>query len=246
LYNTFIENHVDWKAYYENINEEYMKVLGNGFEEVYQENISLEIIRDVVRDKLYQSYPTLFPKGQNGASVSELALKVLASNTLDGISNLYCSTCDQYEPEVDCNIGSVFNIAPYKVPSTQYFISKLKIPQNERCCECLAKFKKYLTYNEPPKLLILEYPYTSTKTSHKVKIKVNNTTTLLYLKGIIYYRENHFTSRIISKDGTIWFNDGISTGGKSFEEGHLSTITDKNLRKCKGKDLVLAVYACNL
>jgi hypothetical protein len=35
-----------------------MKVLGNGFEE-YQENVSLEIIRDVVRDKLYQSYPTL-------------------------------------------------------------------------------------------------------------------------------------------------------------------------------------------
>ena len=64
---------------YENINEQYMKVLGNGFEEVYQENISLEIIRDVVRDKLYQSYPTLFSKGQNGASVSELAFKVLTS-----------------------------------------------------------------------------------------------------------------------------------------------------------------------
>jgi hypothetical protein len=45
LYNTFIENHADWKIYYENINEQYMKVLGNGFEEVYQENISLEIIR---------------------------------------------------------------------------------------------------------------------------------------------------------------------------------------------------------
>jgi hypothetical protein len=34
-----------------------MKVLGNGFEEVYQENLSLEVIRDVVQDK---SYPTLF------------------------------------------------------------------------------------------------------------------------------------------------------------------------------------------
>ena len=69
---------------------------------------------------------------------------------------------------------------------------------------------------------------------------------MLYLKGIIYYGENHFTSRIISKDGKIWFNDGITTRGKSIEEGHLSTITDKNLRKFKGKDLVLAVYAYNL
>src|SRR5437016_8932770 len=82
LYNTFLENHADWTIYYENINEEYMKVLGNGFGGVYRDNISLENIRDVVRDKLYQSYPTLFPKGQNGASVSELAFKMLASNTL--------------------------------------------------------------------------------------------------------------------------------------------------------------------
>jgi hypothetical protein len=35
LYNIFVENHADWTVYYENINEEYMKLLGNGFEEVY-------------------------------------------------------------------------------------------------------------------------------------------------------------------------------------------------------------------
>ena len=95
----------------------------------------------------------------------------------------------------------------------------------------------------PLKLLILEYPYTTTKTSHKIKIKV---TTLLYLKEIVYYGENHFTSRIISKDGKIWFNDRITTGVKGIEEGHLYEMTDKNLRKCKGKDFVLAIYACNL
>ena len=43
LYNTFIENYADWTIYYENINEEYMKVLSNGFGEVYQESISLEL-----------------------------------------------------------------------------------------------------------------------------------------------------------------------------------------------------------
>ena len=64
---------------------------------------------------------------------------------------------------------------PYKVPSTNYFILKINIPQNERCCECLTKLKYYLTYNEPPKLLILEYPYTTIKTSYKIKIKVNDT-----------------------------------------------------------------------
>ena len=133
---------------------------------------------------------------------------MLASYTLDGISNLYCSTCDQYGPGIDYNIGCVFDITPFKVPSNQNFILELKFPQNERCGECFTKIKNYLTYNEPPKLVILKYPYTSIKTSHKIKIKVNNTTTLSYLKEKVYYGENHFTSRIISKDGKIWFNDG--------------------------------------
>ena len=110
----------------------------------------------------------------------------------------------------------------------------------------MTKLKNFLTYNELPKLLILKYPYTKIKTSHKIKIKINNTNTLLYLKGIVYYGGNHFTCRIISKDGKIWFNDGITTGGRSIEEGHLSTMSDKNLRRCKGKDLALTVYACNL
>ena len=107
LYNTFIKNHVDWTIYYKNINEEYMNLLGNSFEEVYQENISLESIRDCVQDKLFQSYPTLFPKGQKGASVSELAFKLLILNTLDEISNLYWSTYDQYESKIDYNIVNV-------------------------------------------------------------------------------------------------------------------------------------------
>ena len=246
LYNVFIEDHVNWKTYYENINEEYMKVLVDGFEKVYQKNTSLEIIRDIVRDNLYQSYPASFPKGRNSASVSELAFKMFASNAFDGVSELYCSKCDQYEPEIDCRIGQVLNIESCKVPSTQYCISQLMIPQNQRCTECFTRLEKCLTYNEPPKLLVLEYPYSNIKTSHKIKIKVNNNITFLYLKGIIYHGENHFTSRIISKDGKIWFNDGITTGGKSIEEGHLSTMSDKDLKKCKDKNFVLAIYACNI
>jgi hypothetical protein len=50
--------------------------------------------------------------------------------------------------------------------------------------------------------------------SFKKKIKDNNMTALLYLKGIVYHGENHFTSRIITKDGKIWFNDGLQLEAK--------------------------------
>ena len=59
----------------------------------------------------------------------------------------------------------------------------------------------------------------------------------------MYHGQNHFTSRIIDSDGTIWYNDGMESGGQSIEDSHLSTITDGNLRKYNGKNLVLAIYA---
>ena len=33
---------------------------------------------------------------------------------------------------------------------------------------------------------------------------------IIYLKGIVYYMKNHFTSRIIFKDREIWFNENYS------------------------------------
>jgi hypothetical protein len=125
------------------------------------------------------------------------------SHVSDGVSELYCSKCDQYEPEIDYTIGQVLNIESCKVSSTQHCISQLMIPQNQRCNECFTRLQNCLSYNEPPKLLILEYPHTNIKTNHNIKIKINNHITLLHLKGIVYHGENHFTSRIISRDGRI-------------------------------------------
>jgi len=86
-------------------------------------------------------------------------------------------------------------------------------------------------------LLVGCFCFILTKTSHKIGIGVNNTTTLLYLKGIINYGGNHFTSIIISKDGKIWFNDGNTTGGKIIKKHHLFTMTEKALENIKAKIL---------
>jgi len=43
--------------------------------------------------------------------------------------------------------------------------------------------------------------------------------------------------------GTIWYNDGMTTGNNSIEDGHLSTMSYEELKTCNGKILVLAIYA---
>ena len=96
---------------------------------------------------------------------------------------------------------------------------------------------------EVPKLLILEYPFTNIRTSHKIKVKAENNSSILGLRGTVYHGDNHFTSRFISSNGTIWYHDGITTGRQCVEERNLCMTNSEYFIRCKEKDFVFAVYA---
>jgi hypothetical protein len=66
---------------------------------------------------------------------------------------------------------------------------------------------------------------------------------VLSFRGIIYHGNNHFCSRIISPDGTIWYNDGMTTEKNSVKNGHLLTMSQEKLKFCNKKAPALAVYA---
>ena len=60
------------------------------------------------------------------------------------------------------------------------------------------------------------------------------------LSGIIYYNEDHFTSRIVKPDGSTWYHDGVSTKTRTLYEGNINYIEDiENTRK---KKAVAAIY----
>ena len=112
-----------------------------------------------------------------------------------------------------------------------------------KCSECESNLMKHKYYTEVPKLMVFEYPNQKIATSHKITFKSNGDTTVLHLRGIVYHGSNHFTSRIISSEGDIWFHDGIATGKSCEDDGHLSTTSNQDLKSCKGRQLVLAIYA---
>ncbi|TFK53321.1 hypothetical protein OE88DRAFT_1597776, partial [Heliocybe sulcata] len=64
-----------------------------------------------------------------------------------------------------------------------------------------------------------------------------------HLKGIVYFGEYHFTSCLISKDGEIWFNDGMTTGRECLKEGNMKDTELNTLLSCNGKTASLAIYA---
>jgi hypothetical protein len=77
-----------------------------------------------------------------------------------------------------------------------------------------------------------------------VRIKSQNgKNTVLNLRGLIYYKNFHFTCRVVDLDGKIWYNDGKSMGRSSTIDGTLQSITEDSIWSQGEQSLVAAMYA---
>ncbi|KII82619.1 hypothetical protein PLICRDRAFT_106497 [Plicaturopsis crispa FD-325 SS-3] len=94
-----------------------------------------------------------------------------------------------------------------------------------------------------PHLIAINLFNCNTNPAKFIKLPVANKDVTLRLRGLIYHGEFHFTSRIITRDGKLWFYDGVTTGGTANLEGFIENISERELRECKGRKIVLAVYA---
>jgi hypothetical protein len=81
------------------------------------------------------------------------------------------------------------------------------------------------------------------KLSRNIKFVENGKTTVLALRGMIYHGGYHFTSRIVSSDGNVWFHDGMTTAHTTALDGSIDDLGSQELLICTGKKLVLAIYA---
>ena len=98
-------------------------------------------------------------------------------------------------------------------------------------------------FKETPNILAFGIESSDIKVSSKIKYVNGDQRTVLKLRGLIYFGDIHFTSRIISDDGTIWYHDVMVTGGTTVLDGRLDEMTPKALLTCRGKKLEIALYA---
>ena len=76
-----------------------------------------------------------------------------------------------------------------------------------------------------------------------LKFIVDGKSVTLYLRGIIYLGAFHFTSRIISVKGNMWYHDRITTGRRCVNDGHLQIVSNEALTNCVERKSVLIIYA---
>ncbi len=191
----------------------------------------MEVARDEVRQLLHEAYPDMFPMGQTGTSVGDLAFKMLESDTKITNSQYVCMECGKASGyKWDKRIGYKLD-AGYGTPSSIVkWIAKLENQTRKKCSDCSCNMVKQVSYRETPKLLVFEYPEFEIATDHKIKVGESHT---LYLRGIVYHGHDHFVSRIIAPEGNMWYHDGISTGNHCINDGYLDVTNSETLRYCQ-------------
>jgi predicted RNA-binding Zn-ribbon protein involved in translation (DUF1610 family) len=208
LYHVWVLNPEKWTENFRQIDDQYLGLLASGFHQALREEISLELTRDKVRQVLHEEYPDMFPMGQIGTSVGDLAFKMLWPDNHIAQSQYRCPECGRTSAsEWDNKFGSKLDADCDTPSSIMGWIAKLENVSNKKCPDCLHNMVKKVSYNVLPNILVLEYPELDIKTNHKIKLQsADGESKMLYLRGIVYHGQNHFVSRIITPEGNMWFH----------------------------------------
>jgi hypothetical protein len=95
-------------------------------------------------------------------------------------------------------------------------------------------------FEDTPAVIAFDMSQYQTSLLESIVITTVNGDCMTYkLRGVLYYQDNHFTSRFISKSGRVWFHDGILTGKQMVPEG---SIGDTELGTCRSGIAICAIY----
>ena len=221
---------------------EFMLELCGQFDQVILGNRTLEEARDNMRIKLYATNPNLFPiRGTAGTAVDQLCNIMFNSepNSQWITSCVRCKSVQQEDrPEIamwqihkDSWMSSASRAGSYKTATVTNWIRALCCQKNDAVCRaCKDKTVRQLVLMKPPAfLMIAAAPAQKIKVAWEQFIKVDDTE--YQLCGLIYLAKWHYTARIITEDGNIWYHDGIKTQKVCAAESNMKITPGQDLNK---------------
>ncbi|KAK7022653.1 hypothetical protein R3P38DRAFT_2532685 [Favolaschia claudopus] len=215
-----------------------MKVLGAGFQRQLSRVGSLEDARDEVRKTFWIMDAGKFPRGQSYTYLSDVC------EVLFGESNwgthvdkcLHCGVVDRERAglralkyivtsEFSSNNGVLISIGGWL---NNYMLRSLR----GSCARCGGGLTRIKTAKKSPPVLVFVLSSPDICIDTNLRLLVDNVGTNYRISGVVYSGRKHFTSRIIEKNGDIWYNDGIETGEESVFEGVLQSEDGQFLNYC--------------
>ena len=107
----------------------------------------------------------------------------------------------------------------------QEHMDNFSIPLSVKCLACEKELVRSFSFAFHPPLLCIELWQGLGLLDSILNINAGGLGRRYKLRGIIYFSGEHFTSRIIARNGLVWFHDGMFTGSSLvYESADFSTI----------------------
>ncbi|KAJ7259003.1 hypothetical protein C8J57DRAFT_1073440 [Mycena rebaudengoi] len=235
-----------------------MGALINGFNQAFGGRYTLEHGRDMVRRMLHTKSPEYFPYGHSNASVDRLVDHIFPSSS-NGYAITCCARCgfqvgdnvQTFGHHVTVTLPPALRCEPGQVVSMGKWIRNHFLHKTGSCRRCLddqvdSPLYRKTTLTSVPAVLCLSITSKQIQLDPVLRFNCDGRRVVTKLRGIIYHGDEHFTSRMFTTDGDIWFHDGITTRSSTRFEGNLKNIALASLHTYRGKDATLAVYAVSV
>ena len=232
-----------WKTRFKGMNR-IMNILASGFYKVEGGQGSLETARNKVRHLLHQRNPMLFPYGQLGTSVNEMAQNLLRSDNVIASHWFHCVDCD-VESNVNDDLQTCVIECNADRDCTISACLQRKFKDRHprmKCDHCHGDVDVIMSFDDVPKILAFSSLDPSIQVSKKIHFHDGDSDVVFVLKGIVYHGGFHYTSRVIV-DNSVWFHDGMVTGRECEYEKLLDEYGDNELSTCHGKSMSMVFYA---
>jgi hypothetical protein len=236
LFNIWRENPIASSTSWRTLESELLDLLITSFEthdsfpaslSGTSQHFSLEEIRDFMRRRLARiSTEFIFGRYTSVQCIIERFFKTRYPVT---ISDLMCPNghvVDRHRsPTSSCEI------IVFAQPGTslQYCIDNFTHSTASKCTTCDTFLLRTTSFVQSPPIILFDFGFGGCvpSLSSVVLIPCGETGRVRYnLRGIVYYKDQHFTSHFVTGTGMIWFHDGILTGSSLIYEGQdIDSIT---------------------
>ena len=198
------------------------------FDSVHGGKQALDTARDNVRALLTRRDPQHFPRGRSLTALDRLTTSMFGANSW-GVLKTMCTNCSaQHRPDGDltCNLSVTHNNQLIDKHKTKYSLSHwLKAQRvstgDYKCRSCERNTVAQTVFLKAPPLLFIHLPVHAINIDAHIEVRVKDTPVPYLLRGVIYLGGNHFTARIIRRNGQSWYHDGQLHGGAPVCEGNL-------------------------
>ena len=244
LFVLWCSNREHWARNIESMGNAVANLLLEGFSCYERGETSLENVRDDAR--------RLIARSRNGAtfgcytSIEEVCAHMLSTNAV--VSERYYVCPNGHHVHHSNNYDAFLSAGVHEYESVVQWISTETYHAHARCEICAHAVGVRVRFCHSPPLLVFSIPHLRIHIDTTFKISIENKDSEYMLAAVIYYANSHFTAQIITRDGRIWFYDGMEIVDPNMQPtlkyvGIIHSQTNMHTCHGRGGEATALIYA---